>query len=394
MILSVFISCTLVFLCCAGPVTASETFSDSFPELAGLDDFSFSDVNVGTLLVPVDSNVESDILAAQMLAMASAQSAQDTSDLFEANGFKVLGQFNYDKDTYDPSHTCAYTIGNGIVFKGLVPANAILVSIRGTSAGEWYSNFDFCLSRNEDTLFAENFLCAASECFLNLKDFIETDNSDQLILVCGHSRGAACANLLGVLLNEYIDPSRVYVYTSACPATIHDDSFSAEDSNIFNSINPADLIPMMPFEQWGFKRAGTDIILTGDAENNSYEAEGYVQIMTSLSPTIESYYNDRHAFDNAGLSDTGMTSFEIMLLLCTALIDLQERFSGNITDHEELPDLENIISDESDLSTLMDIYEELTANDYQKGIDLLIQHLPTTYLQLMGVTGSNALFFR
>ena len=219
-------------------------------------------------------------------------------------------------------------------------------------------------------------------------DFIDKEDENQLIILCGHSRGAACANLLGVLLNEYIDPSRVYSYTYACPATIRSGSFSAADQNIFNFINPADLIPMTPFAQWGFKRAGTDIILSGYDSEAASDAGRYAGIMASLAPTISSYYNDRHALDRAGLSDSGITSFEIMLYICTALIDLTEtvsKGSSDTMDHKNISDLEKIISEDSDLYALLDIYKELAADNYQKGIDLLSQHLPTTYLQLLGV---------
>ena len=80
--------------------------------------------------------------------------------------------------------------------------------IRGTNDGEWYSNFDFAPSHSADAVFAENFLFAAQNVFLSLDEILKGEENP-LLLVAGHSRGAACANLLGVLLDAAYDPANV-----------------------------------------------------------------------------------------------------------------------------------------------------------------------------------------
>jgi len=346
----------------------------------GMPDTSAAEIYIGPLMVPQNSGNYSDILSLRLAVMSSVQTPEDTASLFERTGFSVLAQENYDKEPDDPSHTCAYTIGKGKVLKGLAFRDALLVSIRGTAAGEWYSNFDFCPSRKDDVLISENFLFAACDVFTHLKEFIDRNN-DQLILICGHSRGGACANLLGLLVNEYTDPSLTYVYTYASANTIMPGAVSSYTGNIFNIINPSDIIPMLPFSSWGFGRAGTDIVLNNEAPDlTDIEAE-YIRILSDISPDISSYYNDRHALDSSGISEYGITSYEAMLILSTQLTDPED----NDTASRESPysKLSESVSESSDLRGLLNIADDLSENDYKLGIDILMQHMPAVYLKLL-----------
>ena len=82
----------------------------------------------------------------------------------------------------------------------------LIVAVRGTDgAGAWASNFDVTPSRDFDSPYAENFDLCARDILGTLEPYL-TD--EPLVLVCGHSRGAACANLLGLLLQDEVPELR------------------------------------------------------------------------------------------------------------------------------------------------------------------------------------------
>ncbi|MBQ9030417.1 MAG: hypothetical protein IJ106_03030 [Parasporobacterium sp.] len=367
------------------------------------------------LMLPGSSEERSDLLAIQMLFLCSGHTKEKTARIFDAFGYEILDQVHYEKDSSDPAHNCAFTIGRGTALrKGSIVQDVLLVSVRGTQGGEWYSNFDFCPYRREDSLFAENFLFCAEDVFLTLKEYLDPDSS-QAVLICGYSRGAACANLLGMLVNEYLGPQSVYTYTFATPATIRQPEGGAvpenpfpECPNIFNHINPCDLIPELPASGWGFGRIGIDIILPLEDPELASLVQNYTDTICSISPSVTSYYEDRHSLTSSGTDSNGVTSFEMMLLLCDLLTGLsmedrsENSLSGdpgtfdfetlldpvNLNDFPDQPDSgtlidSGILSENSDLYPLAEIWNELSENHYEQGAALLRQHFPNIYLGLL-----------
>ena len=100
--------------------------------------------------------------------------------------------------------------------------------------------------------------------------------SEVSLLLCGHSRGGAMANLVAASLDGDVADeggdaadgtltrSSIYAYALATPAvTRSGDARSETYDNIFNIINPADLIPQTPLSSWGYLRYGRDLWLPG-----------------------------------------------------------------------------------------------------------------------------------
>ena len=368
---------TVVF--CCFPAAAAP--SDLLPDV--------SEISIGQLLVTEPSSLRSDYLALQLLALNCGYTAEDTQTLYRSAGLNVLSQSHYDKEEEDPSHTCAFTIGEGIVRQNvLFTKKALVVTIRGTAAGEWYSNFDFCPSRSDEAVFAENFLFCAEDVFLALKDYLDREE-DPLVLITGYSRGAACADLLGLLTNEYIGPDRVHVYAFACPAVVRNEAELPACPNIFNYINPCDMVPRLPLSQWGFGRIGQDILLRCADENLRDTLDRYSETLYEAAPSIRSYYNDRHSLTAPGLSEDGITSFESMLMLCRYLVSSAPDLLSETADNGNNPDddlssafnaLEN-----SDLYPLAQIGNELSSDRFVLGKTILHQHLPDIYAELIRV---------
>ena len=115
--------------------------------------------------LPQSSTQYDKALAKQALSFCAGYTAAQQVQLFEALGFTVLKQGNYDKESADASHTSAYTLAKGTALIDGRESRLLVLSLRGTNGGEWFSNIDVAPSQNEETKFAENFFLAAQQIF-------------------------------------------------------------------------------------------------------------------------------------------------------------------------------------------------------------------------------------
>lgn len=168
-----------------------------------------------------------------------------------------------------------------------MPTDVLIVAIRGTfGRDEWLSNMNACNSwgKNADAdpsqipILHEGFRIAADALEADLEKYIASNRIDlanAVILITGHSRGAAVANILGARLNEAaagtrtgqfsaINRNNLHVYTFATPNTVLRygvDAGSSIYGNIFNIINPEDMVPLVPLANWCYRRYGRDLFL-------------------------------------------------------------------------------------------------------------------------------------
>ncbi len=281
-------------------------------------------------------------------------------------GYQILLKQNYDKAENDPTHTCAFTIASKSVYYEGNERMLVLVSIRGTGTqGEWISNFDFAPSHKNDIGVAENFSLAAQDIETALLPLI-ADINDPLLLLTGHSRGAATSNLLGLTLNQTQKKENIFVYTFATPHTYRWDE-NAYDKNIFNVINPADFVTLLP-PGFDFHRVGTDILLDADPALQAQVAAN-AALMESLATTIEDYYETRYSLTEAGESKDGMTSYEIMLAFCQSVM------LGQGT----MPE----IAENSHFYPIRQLVETLQKDGGMLGLQMGLQHMPSTYQSMM-----------
>ncbi len=333
----------------------------------------------GAFVLPEDSSSFSKEFALRMLACSSGYGEADTRRILEAAGFEPVLQAHYDKAAEDPSHTCAFMLGKQVLPEG---RTVYLLLIRGTWAGEWYSNFDVAPSGNGETRWAENFLACAEDVLLRIRDTLEAD-PEALWVVTGHSRGAACANVLGLMLNSLRDPSLNYIYTSATPATLRGEAPSGYDGNIFNLINPMDLVPKLPLAAWGFRRAGTDIVLPG-MPDGAEKLENIVDTLAALAPTLKEYYTAKHLLTGKGTGEEGLAAFDVLILLADTLsnmtLSVNEDGNWRAETENSAGGAPEGLSEESDLYPLFRILKSMSGED---GKRLVEQHLPTTYITLL-----------
>lgn len=268
---------------------------------------------------------------AELCYMPSMQEA-----ILALGGYRRMGLYNTERAAEDIRHISSYAVYDRHAEDG---HTEVIIAIRGTGEGEWKLNMDLMPSGNYDLPYAENFALAAEDVLTTLQEYLEALESPSF-LVTGHSRGAAVANLLGVQLTDRFGADNVFVYTFATPRTVRGEH--AAYDNIFNVINPADIVTYLPFPQWGFERYGVDIVLPVendalvDAAQAAYAerkdqtghfvsprerteaATRFIGALASLAPQLRDGFDIRHALSHPGAAEAneaGMTAEEFLLTL-------------------------------------------------------------------------------
>ena len=165
-----------------------------------------------------------------------------------------------------------------------------LVSVRGSYGSEWLSDLNMgdAADYEMDAIDHEGFMRAANEIVDDLAERITREagdggTDDVALLFCGHSRGAATANLAASYADDMTLGLRVlaplesiYCYTFATPElTTVENTGDALYDNIFNILNPSDMVPRLPLASWGYTRYGHDLWLPGYGDegfDEKYEA--------------------------------------------------------------------------------------------------------------------------
>ena len=208
--------------------------------------------------------------ASVALAMA-AYNRSHVNSLLSAMGFSAYSNSSVynrgDNLTLWDNDYVAYTIAYQDVTNPVTNEKFRIycVPIRGTPQNaEWFSDFNLGTGTEH-----EGFKKASTEVYNKLKGYFDADRADgfdadhRVVWLTGHSRGAACANLISGWLSRsgetYTKAQHVFGYTFACPGV----SLKADTSmaNIYNFNNMGDLIPMLPMQEWGYKRYGRSIAL-------------------------------------------------------------------------------------------------------------------------------------
>lgn len=152
---------------------------------------------------------------------------------------------------------------------------AVIVCLSGSIGLQWNSNFDPYGIEREKNYAGEGEKGTTHLGFADARDFVYSyleryirdfcTQSEVKLLITGHSRGAAAANLLaakiideGQISSVPIAKENVYSYTFATPNnTKSPDRFSPKFDRIFNIINPEDMITKLIPAAWGFGKYGT-----------------------------------------------------------------------------------------------------------------------------------------
>ena len=341
------------------------------------------------LSLSTDTATLNKTLAEQALVLCSGNGEDKTAQYLTKAGFEPSSilHFNYRYNTGDDvRHTAAYSTAYKDVVYGGETRTLIVVAVRGTNGNEWYGNFDFAPSHSDDTAFAENFLFAAQDLYLgvcdaisNVYSVVEMPIANPLFLVCGHSRGGAVANLAALLLNDKFGADNVFAYTFATPNTVRSDDSALGASNIFNFVYDCDFVPQMPLASWGYKRAGTDIALTrGDSDTvQRATVQNVVSVLGQTATGIADYYSSRWSLTTDGKSANGVTPYELMCALTSAVSDGLNNGDTDL-DLSSFDDL----SANGHYAPLFKLLIGLTQSP-DKLLATINYHLPSTYQKLL-----------
>lgn len=324
-------------------------------------------------------------LAKEALTLCTGHSKSGQAEMMLNSGFEIVLQKGYDKKNEDTSHTCAFTVGKKLVDYYGQARTLFVVAIRGTNAGEWVSNFDFARESMNGNVYAENFLQSGEAVYLNLIPLL-TDYPDALILVCGHSRGAAAANMLGMTLDDVLGKDNVYVYTFATPTTYRGNDGITGYENIFNFINPADVVPHLPLEGWGYGRIGIDLVLPNEPESIE-RIESAMAEFAETSPTIRQYYQQKHSLigaDDENDNENSFTTYQIMLAMASSMTGIRYDENGgrNMADMYAIMD-GSATGSESKYAGLFNRLDKVIGRDGSWGMDIFGQHMPMAYTALI-----------
>ncbi len=189
--------------------------------------------------------------------------------------------------------------------------NLVVAAFIGSYKKTWFSNFDpYGVDRvcnggkgyagdDEKGIIHLGFADARDYVFGKIKSFIERNKSEYpiKILITGHSRGAATANLLGAKVLSAggfgdgieIDTENTYIYGFATPnyadvkkVDIKDERFK----QIYNIVSPEDFVTEVLPKGCGFGKYGTVYSLLG--QDNSSLSD-YAQEKTNVQPLYEKY---------------------------------------------------------------------------------------------------------
>lgn len=297
--------------------------------------------------------------------------------------------YNYDKVYTIISNRVGYAFSYKPIEVDDTIYNLVVVVTRGTTEGEWYSNFAVSNGITYSNDVHYGFSSAEIKLNVNFQNYmremeLNKNSEENKILVTGHSRGAAVANLFAKRLTEsqkFCTEDNLYAYTFGTPNV---DKRATSYENIYNFVFNSDFVTKVPLSDWGFDKNGTTLeffapsdpefenneLYTGMKEN-FYDITGkefqdvkdfgfyenIIKTFNDLAPTIRDYYKTKTS------SYPYKTLYEYTILMSYAMIN-----GGNYSD------------DISALSTSMDeslisIAEDIISND-----ELVFAHSPETYI--------------
>lgn len=239
----------------------------------------------------------------------------------------------------------------------------------------WASNFK--VGSNE--LYHQGFYESAKTNYLLIKDYINTKslNTDKVkVLITGFSRSAAVANITSILLSSegLLKRDNIYTYAFATPNYIENTGHNSDYDNIFNIINPNDLVTLVPLSSektWNFTRLGKDVLLNVSVNKQREIKE---KISNFYSVTFNTYPEQKDNFLyilnflGEAFSTRDIYEENLQQLLITFLLNEEEAL--NMVNELLCPEGE---CDGINCITIDDVIEVLTSSktDYLEVISML-----------------------
>ena len=239
------------------------------------------------------------------MAVATFRSSQVNNDNPDdlISYFTSIGFSNVEADAFYHTPTTTSTT-YAIASKNIDDKTVIAAVCCGAGYGaEWAGNLTVGNSDRH-----EGFDSSALIVEDAISQYIEDhDITGELTLwTTGYSRAAAISNIVAADMTDSALFKHVYCYTFATPRTTRD---KGNYSNIFNIVGKDDIVPSIPFADWGYERYGTDLYTPSYESNSDFETK--VAAANEIMQTL-----DGHEFlVNPELNSNFRTFFDYLLEL-------------------------------------------------------------------------------
>ncbi len=236
-----------------------------------------------------DQSLSTMTLSLAFSAFGSALGGEEDYSNKSSNAKALLSKIGMEEENIEVNEdfTVKPTMDSIGVIAGNMPITVenedytlVAIAVRGAGYGqEWASNFTLG-TENQHQGFSEG----KEKVLEFLKEYFEKQNISGKIKIwlTGYSRGAAVANLVAGSIDDgyqldddaIYDLDDIYTYCFESPAgALLDEVNDKKYENIFNIINPNDIVPFVAPADMGFGRYGVDMYIpTAEANPENYEA--------------------------------------------------------------------------------------------------------------------------
>jgi len=308
----------------------------SFPNADGTQDISYKYIYEDDFFANANTKYDHDLAKMSLCLALSAfnstkapangyteeSAGQNVKKLLKSTGFSDIDISSYNGKPTDTSIAAAF--GKKNITVGSDVYTLIAVAVRGSGYEmEWANNFRV-VSSDRHLGFSMSASSVKTMLMKYIGDHILVGNETPKIKlwITGYSRGGAIANLVGADLIDYarsgyfdssflLDEQNIYTYTFATPMATAD-SERESYQNIFNVINPIDVVPKTTPASWGFGRNGITYFLPS-YETQQKVFQNHVQDVVSESIKL-SGHNYIRVFHTAqgSILDTALDATEII----------------------------------------------------------------------------------
>ena len=272
-------------------------------------DMSFLYVKSKEYAISKKTNLPIKVSKSEQFVTYVGDNSDKPSILLEKLGLEDISNIKLTGYTQDPDDITEILIGHlKLRYKGK-DRNMIVLVVRGTNGtnSEWTSNFDVGADTTQYTNLTgshpqwthkanhKGFDVTANRVIEAVEKYLNTYSLNEgSILITGHSRGAAVANLVG----KYFEDKKTlkpFTYTLATPNTTTDTNVESYKT-IFNIVNTDDMVPYMPLQKWGFEKYGTTKSIS---VNKKYES--MIRVIDAPEGTFEWFIKED--YNNNGIKD-------------------------------------------------------------------------------------------
>ena len=230
-----------------------------------------------------------------------------------------------------------YFIASKDIKVGGTVKKVVFAGFIGSHDDQWFSNFDplgneranwkdrnapYAPTTSDNTVH-KGFADAREYVYARLKEYMSRNGinkSNSILLLTGHSRGAATANLLAAYLideNSLVSPDRLFTYTFATPNVAKIGKVGDKYNSIFNIVNPEDFVTKVLLSSWGFSRYG--ITYTLPSQRNDKQHKEY---LASMRRYFREYRDSHIEFEPYNMGE--VATYNIVDYLGENVSDLDE----------------------------------------------------------------------